>query len=349
MSYPVENIINVVTRIRPGGIGTANFGQGMLFAPADDLTVGPSFPVKTFLDFGSLSALSEYFAESTETYKAARKWFSGSPAPREIRVYLMDNSAPNTQTAEEAVNDAIEQRIWWYWTMFTASEYDISGDAGVALKSLVSTCDAASKFIIVAAQDPADIRNPALDTDTASILQTQGSRRCFVFAHADAEGAYGGFTLAGIFSRVLFNAPNSVISGEFKKLPGTDAEDLAQTAYNAMKAKGAVFYTKVETGGQVDNGRVINSISTSTFNESIAAVFNLDAFVNAATVNLYNAVANPNIVDQTPKGQNVAITAAKQTGEQYITNGYLGARQYVDNDTGETKISRGYEVTTKPE
>lgn len=349
MSYPVEKIINLVTRIRPGGIGTANYGQGMLFAPAGELIVGPSFPVKTFLDFGSLADLAGYFATTTETYKAAAKWFGGIPRPQELRVYLMDNEAPGIQTAEEAINDAIDQNIWWYWTMFTAAEYDISGDAGVALKALQVTCDDAGKFLIVAAQDPADIRNPAIDTDTASILTLQGTRRGFVFCHADGDDAYGGNTLAGIFSRVLFNAPNGVISGEFKKLPGVTAESLTLTAYNAMKAKGAVFYTVVETGGQVDNGRVINSITTSAFNESIAAVFNLDAFVNAATVNIYNSVANEQVVPQTPQGQNVPITAAKETGEQYITNGYLGPREYVDNETGETKISRGYEVTTKPE
>jgi hypothetical protein len=111
-----------------------------------------------------------------------------------------------------------------------------------------------------------------------------------------------------------------------------------------------VFYTQVETGGQVDNGRVINSTTHSTYGEYIDDVFNLDGFVNALKVGVYNALANTTSkVPQTPRGQQVLIDAAAQVGEQFIQNGFLGDREYVDPDDGETKISRGYEVLTKPE
>ncbi|MNN67377.1 hypothetical protein D3C81_1830070 [compost metagenome] len=117
-----------------------------------------------------------------------------------------------------------------------------------------------------------------------------------------------------------------------------------------MKEKGAVFYTVVETGGQIDSGRIINSLTTSSFGEFIDDVFNLDAFVNYLTVNLYNALATvPTKLRQTPEGQQVLINAAAQIGERFIGNGYLGARNYVSDETGETVLSRGYEVLTKPD
>ena len=115
-----------------------------------------------------------------------------------------------------------------------------------------------------------------------------------------------------------------------------------------MKTKGAVFYTKVETGGEVDNGRVINSKTTSTYGEYIDDVFNLDAFVNYLTVALYNTLAKqPAKLKQAPEGQLELINAANQVGQQFIANGYLGARNYTDPDDGETKLTQGYEVLTK--
>ncbi|MCY1458009.1 hypothetical protein D9M71_753530 [compost metagenome] len=106
----------------------------------------------------------------------------------------------------------------------------------------------------------------------------------------------------------------------------------------------------VETGGEKDMGRVINSKTTSSFGEYIDDVFNLDAFVNFERVALYNALTKvPTKVRQTPPGQQTLINAACQVGEKFIGNGYLGDREYTDDQTGEEKLSRGYECLTKAE
>jgi hypothetical protein len=115
-----------------------------------------------------------------------------------------------------------------------------------------------------------------------------------------------------------------------------------------MKQKGAVFYTVVETGGEKDSGRIINSKTTSANGEYIDDVFNLDAFTNFMTVALYNALTKvPTKLRQTPAGQQVLIDAAAQVGEKFIGNGYLGERLYIDEETGEEKLSRGYQILTK--
>jgi len=205
--------------------------------------------------------------------------------------------------------------------------------------------DAADKFFAFTTND-ANVRDVSVSTDVVTRAVAQGNRRMFALSHATAP--YAGFELAAVFSRVNFSAADSTITGEFKKLPGITAENLNTTAYTAMKNKGAVFYTVVETGGEQDSGRVINSLSTSSYGEFIDDVFNLDAFVNYLRVALYNALAGATSkVAQTPAGQVVLMDAAKQVGEQFISNGYLGARNYEDAETGETKLSRGYEMLTK--
>ncbi|MDH1575519.1 DUF3383 family protein [Pseudomonas sp. GD03746] len=336
MPYPAENIINIVTNIRAAGLGTANFGAGMVFADFDSSS-DATFVTGTYRDYGGAAAVAADFNIASDVYLAALAWFSAVPKPKTLRVYLRQE----LDTPVESLNDAINKRIWFYWFEFETTIR--ANDADVL--ALIAAGDAADKFY-AGTTNQADVRTPSLATDIVSKAKLQGSRRAFLLSHATAP--YAGFELAAVFSRVNFNAANSTITGEFKKLPGIVAEDLTLTAYSAMKEKGAVFYTVVETGGQEDAGRVINSKSTSSFGEFIDDVFNLDGFVNSLRVNLYNALANiPTKLKQTPEGQQVLLDAAAQIGQRFIDNGYLGARRYTSDETGEEVLSDGYEILSK--
>jgi hypothetical protein len=194
------------------------------------------------------------------------------------------------------------------------------------------------------------IRNPALDTDIASVLTTSGYRHTATFAHA--TDPYAGNALAKWFAAVNYNGTTTTITGEYKKLSGVAAEDLTGTANGAMKlaTKKAIFYSVVDLQGSVDSGRVINSFTHSTFGEYLDDVVNLDVFVNYLTVRLYNAIATANTkVPQTPIGQSLLIGRARAVCEQFIENGYLGPRNYTDPDDGVEKYTAGYEILTAPE
>ena len=335
MPYPAENIINIVTNIRAAGLGTANFGAGMVFADFDSST-DATFAEGSYRDYGGASAVAADFSIASDPYLAALAWFSAVPKPRSLRIYLRQED----DTPVESLNDAVNKRIWFYWYEFETTIR--ANDADVL--ALIAAGDAAGKFF-AGTTNQSSVRDPSLATDIASKAKLQGSRRAFLLSHATAP--YAGFELGAVFSRVNFNAANSTITGEFKKLPGIVAEDLTNTAYSAMKEKGAPFYTVVETGGQVDAGRVINSKSTSSYGEFIDDVFNLDGFVNTLTVNVYNALANAKKLGQTPDGQQVLIDAASQVGQRYIDNGYLGPRTYTDDETGEEKLSDGWLMLSK--
>lgn len=338
MAYPAESIINIDTLISSAGLGTANFGAGMVFADFDSSS-DATFAEGSYRDYGSPAAVAVDFNIASDPYIAALAWFSALPKPKSLRIYLR----VELDTPVESLNDAINKRIWFYWFEFETSVRAVDAD----VLAIGAAGDAAGKHF-ANTTNQATVRDPAVTTDIVSKAFVQGSRRMFIVSHATE--LYAGFELAAVFSRVNFNAANSTITGEFKKLPGIDAEDLTKTAYSAMKQKGAVFYTVVETGGEKDMGRVINSKSTSTFGEFIDDVFNLDAFVNYLTINLYNALTKvPTKLRQTAAGQQVLIDAASQIGERFIDNGYLGERYYNSDENGEQVLSRGYEVLTKAE
>ena len=336
MAYPAESIININVLINSAGLGTSNFGAGMVFADFDSSN-DVAFVEGSYRDYGSAVQVAADFDIASDPYKAAEAWFSAVPKPKTLRIYLR----VELDTPVESLNDAISKGIWFYWFEFETAIRANDDD----ILALGAAGDAANKFFAYTTNQ-ATVRDPSITTDIVSKAFIQGSRRMLIVSHATE--LYAGLELAAVFSRVNFNAANSTITGEFKKLPGIDAESLTPTAYSAMKQKGAIFYTVVETGDEKDMGRIINSKTTSSYGEFIDDVFNLDAFVNFERVSLYNALTKvPTKLRQTPAGQQILINAGAQTGEKFIDNGYLGERLFTDDETGEEKLSRGYEMLTK--
>lgn len=341
MSYDASNIINIVTRISPQGLSFANFSLAMLFAPEAEKPAG--MLVNTFRVYSSLSDLSVDFADTTETYKAAQRYLAMIPTPREIRVFLRSDIT-DLDTIVTTLNIAANI-TWWYWTMFTDDVYN--DEASIILVADWLDANIRFSFNCSTAQDIRDIVDT---TDIASQLTSKGTRHIATFSHA--TDPYAGHALIAWFSSVNYSIPGSTITGEFKKLPGVVAEDLTATEYASMKldTKKAAFYTVVDLQGSSDIGRVVNSWSHSAFGEYMDDIVNLDAFVNNLRVNLYNAVANqPTKLPQTPPGQAVLLAAAKETGELYIANGYLGSRIWTNPDNGLEELTLGYEILTKPE
>lgn len=337
MSYPASQIINISTRISPQGLGLANFGAAMLFAPLAEAPGG--FAADTYRTYFDLASLAVDFDSATETHKAAENWFSMLPAPKQLMVYVRNNP---TDTIVQSLTEA-RDKVWWYWTFFTVDVYNDESSWAA-----IGAWGDANNAMVPNNSTAADVRDPVDTTDIVSVLTTAGSRHAYTLSHA--TDPYAAISLAAHYAAVNYSADRSTITGEFKKLPGVVAEDLTGTAYAAMKAKGAVFYTKVDTQGSTDNGRVINTWTHSAYGETIDDVVNLDAFVNDLTVTTYNALANQTTkLPQTPAGQAVLLAAAAETCERYRRNGYLGEQEYTDPDDGLTKYTVGYEILTKPE
>ena len=341
MSYDVDNIIPITTRISPAGLGFANFAKGVMFAPESELPAG--FDVDTTRDYSSLTALSEDFASDTETYKAMNRWLGGIPSTSSVTVYAVnDLDADWTTTLNKARNVT-----WWFWTFVTADVYASIPDA----TEVAGWCESNETLFVnnQTGTSAAAIRDPA-DGGIAKAFTTLGYRNTFTLTHA--TDPYAGNSLAKWFASVNYSAAASTITGEFKKLSGVAAENLTDTEYNAMTADTvkSVFYSVVDLQGSTDSGRTLNTFTHSSFGEYIDDVVNLYAFVNAIKVSLYNVIANNTTkLGQDPVGQAVLIGTARNVCEQYILNNYLGPRNYLDPDDGVEKYTVGYEILTQPE
>lgn len=339
--YSADRIIQINARISPTGLGFANFASATIFAAAADVTA-KLLPVSTRKTYFTVQEVAVDFPETTETYKAAAAWLGGTPKMREVTIWMTDAADANITATLNKARDA----HWWYWTIFTADVLAVPA----SVEDIADWCEQnASMFINnQTGASAADIRDQSDTADIASDLTVLGHRHVFTAAHA--SNAHAGTHLAKHFAAVNYSADRSTITGEFKKSPGVIAEDLKGSEIAAMESKNATFYTIVELQGSKDVGRWLNTKTHSTYGEFIDDVVNLDAFINTLTVRLYNALANVTTkLEQTPRGQAVLLATARQVGEQYIANGYLGPRNYIDPDDGEEKYTIGFEILTKPE
>jgi hypothetical protein len=340
VSYDASNIINIVTRISPQGLANANFGLAMLFAPETELPVG--FDVNTSRTYTKLSDLQVDFADTTETYKAAQRFMAMTPTPQQLSVFGRSD-VTDSDTIVTTLGIAANL-TWWYWTFFTVDVY--ADEASVKLVADWLDANGRYAFNCTTAADNRATPPTGIGVD----LTATGQRHISTFSHA--ADPYAGHSLAAWFASVNYSIPGSTITGEFKKLPGVAAESLTGSEYAAMTQDDnkCVFYTQVDLQGSTDLGRVINSWSHSAFGEYIDDVVNLDAFVNALRVALFNATANQTTkLPQTPPAQQLLITETQSICEQYISNGYLGPRTWTNPDTGLEEDVIGYQILTKPE
>lgn len=341
MSYPADRIIQVNARISPAGLGTANFASALIFCAEADVA---ALPINTYKTYFTIQEVAADFPESTETYKSAAKWIGGTPKMRELKIWITDTTDASLTVTLNKARDS----IWWYWTILTADVYAV--EASVIM--VAAWCEDNGSMLInnQTGTSAAAIRVQATTTDIASQLTLLGYRHVYTAAHA--TDAYAGTALAKPFAAVNYSAERSTITGEFKKSPGVLAEDLKGSEIAAMESdlKKVTFYSIVELQGSSDVGRWLNTRTHSTYGEFIDDVVNLDAFINTLTVRLYNALANVTTkLEQTPRGMAVLLANARQVCEQYIANGYLGARNYIDPDDGLEKFTLGYEILTLPE
>jgi len=342
MSYNVDNIIPINVRIVPQGLSFANFAEAVLFAPEAELPVG--FDPDTYREYTTLTALAVDFATTTETYKSINRWLGGIPATGKVKVYGVDAADADWATTLNKARNV----FWWYWSFFTAPVYAVEAE----VLEIASWSNSQETFFMncQTGANATAIRDQNDVTDIATQLTTFGYRLVATFTHA--TDPYAGIALAKWFASVNYSAVRSTITGEFKKLSGVAAEDLTDSEYGSMTkvTKKAMFYSVVELQGSVDNGRVLNTWSHSTYGEFVDDVVNLSAFVNNLKVALYNTLANSTTkVGQDPVGQSLLIGSAKAICERYITNAYLGPRNYTDPDDGIEKYTNGYEILTKPE
>lgn len=342
MAYPVDNILNVNLLLTPAGIGYANFATGFIIARQSDLLEGVTFDVDTYRDYAGVDEVGEHFAEDSPVYLMATRWFANIPKPLQISVWMWNDDETEGDTIIQTLNKA-DDEAWRYWYFVPADVYE---DEATAIQ--LSDWSDATEHPVPITLTGNGVIDPQSDTDLASVLQAQGNRHMFVgyvpqsIIDANPSQQYAMVQLAASFQKFRPLGDRTAITAEYQVLPGVVGarDQLNTTAYNALKEKNVAFFTAVELKGQIDNSRVINSKSMSSFGEFIDDVVNLDVLKNYLQVDGYNYITGtPTKRGLTPRGYAGLLSTLSQTCKQFYNNGVLGEASYTDPEDGQDKIA----------
>ncbi|AUR83651.1 hypothetical protein NVP1038O_41 [Vibrio phage 1.038.O._10N.286.51.C2] len=343
--FPVNKIVQVNEFIQAGGLGFVNFGKTCVFALSAELTGGTQWPVKTFKTFNTTAELGAYFAETTETYKLASRWFANKGG--ELYLYLRDEANDSVTTS---ANDARGKK-WFYNNLWTKDVTSVEGDVIL----LADWSDANKSFFWMASDNP-DVADENKSDDIASVIIAKGNRHVAIgyrqaeSVTTDSSQIYFMAGLAAEFAKVNYSGLQTAITGEFKSIIGAIAEDLSPSEITGLEKKKVVMYTITEEGDQVDMGVTLNTWTMSSYGEFIDDVINVDAMSSGLRVTCYNTFRKNKKVQLTPRGQAQQIGAADALLKQYFDNGVLGAGLLENPVTGEMEYAEfGYIIYTKPE
>lgn len=348
MSYNVNNIIDINLILTPSGLSAADFSTCFCFATAADLASGVTFAADTYRDYDSTSAVAEDFETTSDTYLQAVRWFSQIPSPRQFSVYMWDDGADSlTDVANKSVDAAY--RFFYFFP------FDQTSAESTAIE-IANFADANKRVCPIYLTD-ADTIDPLVTSDVASVLAAKGARYTYIvyqdatIVAGDAGQKYAGTQVAACFKKFDPLGSRTAITAEYQVCSGITGVDYGATAYNSLKAKLAGFFTKIELNGSVDASRFINSRTTSSYGEFLDDVINLTVLENYVQVNGYNYIANAGTKRAlTPSGYAGFLNEIESTLKVFYNNGVLGERQYVDLNTGETKIAKyGFVILSKPE
>ena len=337
MSIKIDDIVSTTINISAAGITSISMKDALFYVSNEEATQDLAGTVKTYYNIGEI--IRDGFNDSTELYKAATTWFSGDPSMDRLLVYF----ASDTGSIVEQLSPINEP---WFWFFMDARLYTVDSVQSNVL-DVANYCSENKKFFmnLVSGTDADSARTESSTNDIVARLNSLGLRNTASFIHKDQP--YAGMAFCKWFASVDYDAANSTITGEYKKLRNIVAEDLTTGEQQAQKDKRAIWYGTAENAGIKDEGRVFNSVTHSGYGEFMDSVIDSINMVNDVQTNCYNILTSTTTkIPYTPIGFQKLITIVSQTLLTYVNNGYLGEREITDIE-GQPKTSIGYEIITR--
>jgi hypothetical protein len=218
------------------------------------------------------------------------------------------------ETPLAAVLAAANVSTQWYVATFAASVMPADSDVeAVALYILGSS---RTRLYGVTIQSVACL-NPAITNDLASVLQSFNNKR--VFWIYSSASPYAVMSLMARALTVNFNGSLTTLTLAYKQLPGINSENLTQTQFATLVAKGGNVNILVNNGaimawpGQMSNGVFFDE------------VHGVDWLQNRVQTDLFNLLYQTTTkVPQTDAGNHLMATTIESSCQAGIVNG-LGA------------------------
>ncbi len=344
----MDPVVQVNVSVGAGTVAAGAFDVGALLTP--ETGTGTGVALSTTNRFASYSSLSEVlngvdgvspaFAATTETYKAAAKYFGASPAPVKLIVIFFDTASGTSDTPAAALVDAVEKGADFYGISYIPKTSETAANIKTNTIAIISAMEGLKKGVVFVCTNGSG----STVTDNDGLLKAvtgTGSNRALTIACKGSDN--DAFAVMGEGMGQSRTHEDTSFALCYKSIPSAVASDYTQSEIESIKAlNGNVYVARTRTRAGLENGAVASGLR---FDE----VLYLDRIAAESQAAIYSLIADsPDKLPQNDTTSTLFISEITRILEGYYNGGVLadalwrGAAVGAIN-TGDV-VERGYYV-----
>ena len=325
------------------------FDVGAILTPEPG--TGTAFGTLRFAYYGNMDEVlngetdvKPAFAATTETYKAAEKYFGVSPAPSSLMICYFDGGVSSEETPVTAIADAINKGAEFYGVYYIPKVGETDANIKTYIAGIASALDAIARGVVfygaVGTAASLATAGSLMQSMYASSMKRTIGMACTAYTN-DAAGLMG---VAMGYSSTAKERPFALC---YKGIASATANDYSQTDVNTIKGvNGNVFVARTKTGAKIENGATASGLR---YDE----VLYIDMIANEIQENLYDMIANnATKLPQTDATTSLFIGEIYQILERYYNVGVLAPAAWRGNPVGNIAtgdvLEHGYVAFAEP-
>lgn len=255
-------------------------------------TTDPLDATSRFVTYTSLEEMTNgvsgekpAYGATTDTYKAAAKYFGVSPTPKYLVVIYFNAGTGSTETPVTALADAINKGVEFYGLYYIPKSEETAANIKTYILGLVSALAAQERGVLFYGITGVIATAIGSDSVTKALfdLGMDAKRAVCMYCASELDDAAG---LMGVAMGYAINAYSTPFSLCYKGIPTATANNISQSDVDALKAVNAnCFISRKKGDVKVENGSTASGLR---YDE----VLYIDMIVKEIQESLYDTIAN---------------------------------------------------------
>lgn len=255
-------------------------------------TTDPLDSTSRFVTYTSLDEMTNgvsgekpAYGATTDTYKAAAKYFGVSPAPKYLVVIYFNAGTGSTETPVTALADALSKGVEFYGLYYIPKASETAANIKTYILGLVSALEAQERGVLF--YGFTGVVSTAVGSDSvAKELFDMGmlaKRAVGMYCASSLDDAAG---LMGVAMGYAITAFTTTFALCYKGIPTATANNISQADVDAIKAVNAnAFISRKKGEVKIENGTTASGLR---YDE----VLYIDMIVKEIQESLYDTIAN---------------------------------------------------------
>ena len=298
-----------------------DFDVGAILTP----TAGTGTPLTTTSRYAVYSSLKEVlsgvtstkpaFADTTDVYSAAYKYFGVTPAPEKFVVVFYDTTENTTETPTSAMMDAIEKGAEFYGVYYSPKSGETAANIKTYLVAIASALDSLKRGILFYGVTGTASSIIATDGLMDTFKKSSAKRVIGMACTSAVDDVVGLMGVAMGYARI---AGNSTFALCYKPIATATANGFTQAEVDSIKAlNGNVYVKRTKTHTGIECGATASGLR---FDD----VLYLDMIAFEIQNNLFDLIADsPTKLPQNDSTSTLFISEINRILEGYYNIGLL--------------------------